>query len=114
MKKIVFHSVIALMLFATSCQEEIAPGEPACIREKIIEFSDIGICETGKSVAKYKFQGEFVYVFNHGTCGADFQSPVYDANCTSLGYLGGITGNDEINSVSFCLNAEFVSLVWKD
>lgn len=89
---------------------------PKCIRKKIKNFeSEVGFkCSEGAFVEKYLFQERYVYVFNAGNCGADFTSPVFDESCNELGKLGGISGNLEIDGLSFENNAETKGIVWQD
>lgn len=56
--------------------------------------------------------GKTVYVFDQGPCGNDMTSEVVDSECKNLGYLGGITGNKEINGQDFS-SAEFVKTIWE-
>lgn len=53
-----------------------------------------------------------VYVFDPGTCGDDMTSEVVDSECNSIGFLGGISGNMEINGEDFS-TATFESLTWE-
>jgi hypothetical protein len=101
-----------LSLSFVSCEKsDIARGTPDCIITKIGEFEPVA-CEDGK-VDKYTFQGETVYVFDHGIeCGADLSSEVVLEDCTHLGYLGGISGNTIINGENFS-SAEFEKNIWK-
>ena len=65
------------------------------------------------NVKKYKFQGKTVYVFDQGTCGADFTSAVIDENCNILGYLGGFIGNTKIKNEEFS-HAIMLKKVWNN
>lgn len=107
-----FHLFITCLfiLVLVSCQP-IKYGTPTCIKSKILEF-ETQCCNEGANVKEYKFQGEKVYVFDPGTCGADMTSQVFSENCSSLGYLGGITGNSEINGEDFS-NADFAKTCWE-
>jgi hypothetical protein len=51
-------------------------------------------------------------VFDPGTCGADMAAEVIDSECNSLGNLGGIAGNTEINGANFS-NAILESTIWE-
>jgi hypothetical protein len=99
------------MLF-TACQKkekEILVSD--CIKSKIETF---WFCEQSGAVGQYSFQGQIVYVFDPGTCGADMQAPVYNENCECIGSLGGFAGNNIINGVLFSDNAKFIKNIWKD
>ena len=94
---------IVLVLISTctlvSCNK--INNEPACIQEEVENFEENALCNTGSKVKKYKFQGEFVYVFEEGSCVSDGANRVIDASCHELGWLGGIMGNQQINGVDF-------------
>lgn len=83
-----------------------------CLEEAIRLFSELP-CETGRSVKEYTFQNKRVYVFDQSSCGGDMTSEVTDENCKSLGYLGGMMGNTEINGEDFS-NAVFNKTIWKN
>ena len=89
----------------------IEKDTPQCVAKKIIDFSKES-CDEGANVKQYTFQGISVFVFDHGTCGADFTSEVIDSDCNRLGYLGGIIGNTKINGEDFS-NAVFIKTTWK-
>ena len=105
-----------LLLLITSCQK-IDTNEDAsnCIDKKIVEFkNNSSLCESGKSVYRYRFQGKFVYVFNPGDCGADMMSDVYDVDCNRICGLGGIAGIMTCNGEKFWDNATDETLIWKN
>ena len=66
----------------------------------------------GANVKQYEFQAKRVYVFDPGSCGADMTSEVFDENCNSIGFLGGITGNTKINGEDFN-SAKYKSTIWQ-
>ncbi len=84
---------------------------PRCINNLITEFKQSASCNNSK-VDQYLFQDQIVFVFAPGTCGADMQAPVIGFNCDTLGALGGIAGNTEINGEDFA-NAQFIKTVWE-
>jgi hypothetical protein len=105
--------LIGILALLMACKQlNIAEGTPECIQKKIEAFKP-ETCEDGANVNEYKFQGKFVYTFDHGTCGADMTTEVTDSNCKTLGQLGGIIGNTMINGEDFG-NAEFVRTIWKN
>ena len=69
------------------------------------------ICEHGANVKEYIFQGQTVFVFDIGYCGADLSSGVVDNNCNLIGTLGGFLGNTKINGEEFSY-AKYVRTVW--
>ena len=112
-----YNILIAALLFSIiSCQKvELKEVTPDCIQQKIIEFENSSnSCESGKSVYRYKFQGQFVFVFNPGNCGADMMSDVYDQECNPLCGLGGIAGNIMCNGDNFSENATDETMIWEN
>lgn len=76
MKKTAFMLFFALCLF--SC-EKIDKDAPDCIKDLIRHNGNsLHLCETGASVNLYYFQGQNVYVFDPGQCGADMGANVYN------------------------------------
>lgn len=113
MKYIKLAILIIVMICLHSCNKlDIENGTPKCVKNKIKNFDKDQECEDGVNVKKYAFQGETVYVFNPGNCGADQVEEAIDSECNSLGNLGGISGNTEINGEDFS-NAIFKSTVWE-
>lgn len=104
--------LIVSFIFVLGC-EEIDKNCPDCIYNKAREFSKNPICNTGSSVSEWLFQGQSVFVFTDGNCGADLGAAVYDRNCEPLGYLGGIAGNLKINDIEFYSNATRIRLIWE-
>ena len=82
-----------------------------CIDQRIVTFNMEAMCQNGSIVTRHHFQGETVYVLREGNCGADFQDEVIDVYCATLGYLGGIAGNSQINGEDFN-NAHLVDTLW--
>ena len=111
MKTLNLLIVLSFILFP-SC-EKIEPDAPHCIKEIIRNHNhDVFLCESGASVKQYSFQGNYVYVFHPGSCGADLVSPVYSSNCEYLGGLGGFTGNMLINGIRFDQNSSYIKTIW--
>lgn len=109
--KLQFSAFLVTLLLIGCGKYDVAKGTPTCIKSKIKSFDKEIDCDNGMAVSKYNFQGEEVYVFDPGTCGADMTSEVVNEDCETLGYLGGISGNSTINNESFS-NAVFVDYVW--
>jgi hypothetical protein len=63
-------------------------------------------------VNEYLFQGKMVYVFSFDDLGSDIAYSVVSSECKAIGFLGGFTGNDQINGESFSI-AKFVRTVWE-
>jgi hypothetical protein len=106
MKRILVFSIFTIISLFGCKKDNTDPEIPFCIETKINEFS-LETCDNGANVKEYLFQNKTVYVFDPGTCGADLTSEVIDAECTTLGFLGGFAGNIVINGEIFD-NAVFV------
>lgn len=113
MKNYLFAMLFGALVLSSCNKLDIEKGTPKCIENKIKDFDKNQACQNGASVKKYTFQGKTVYVFDPGTCGADMAAEVIDSDCNSLGFLGGISGNTEINGENFS-NAIFQSTTWED
>ena len=61
---------------------------------------------------EYQFQGQPVYLFEPGTCGADMPIYVLDAQCDTLGFLGGFAGFTKIQGLDFASNSSFQGTIW--
>lgn len=109
--KILIPAMLIMALFTSCSKYDIASGTPSCIVKEIKNFDKNTICDD-PDVKKYIFQSRNVYVFNHGSCGADLTSEVIDEDCNSLGFLGGISGNTVINGDDFS-TAQFLEVVWE-
>ena len=81
-----------------------------CLEAEINRYRIMSYCADAK-VDQYSFQGETVYVFEPGTCGADMSAPVMDSKCNVIGHLGGFSGNGQIKGENFS-NATFIKTVW--
>ena len=110
MKKIL--TILALLSF--SCTKvDLMRDVPECIEVKIREFAKSeSICDSGSEVNEYRFQGDVVYTFFTGDCGADRGSLVYDDQCNVRGGLGGFGNITELNGLDFASNAVFIGKVW--
>ena len=108
MKRIILFVIVVITSFF-SCKKE--SDQPACIETKVEEFKFTISCNVGSNVKEYEFQSNRVFVFDPGTCGADMTSEVFDENCNSLGFLGGIAGNTKINGEDF-KNAKLKRTIW--
>ncbi len=113
MKRTIYIISVMSILGMASCRKE-KPGEQCnCLSGKIVEWSTSGYtCPTGAAVKSYYFQGDIVYTFEPGNCGADMQAMVIDSRCNPIGALGGIAGNHIINGADFS-TAVYISTVWK-
>ena len=115
MRPLIIAFVLAGLI--TGCQKNIinVEDEVGCIVQKIESYkaSDLP-CKSGKSIYSYLFQGEIIYVFNPGDCGADMMSDVYDQECNLICGLGGIAGNLTCNNENFWEKATEETLIWEN
>jgi len=108
MKSIVAIFIISFAALFSGCKK--TDTVPECLQSEIEEFTNYS-CENGASVNEYKFQGELVYVFNYGFCGADLPGGVIDRNCNPIGSLGGFTGNTQVRGDDFS-TAIYIRTIW--
>lgn len=113
-KNLKLASLLILLLAAVSisaCRKPILEkDDPKCLKEKIRDFERSEECSTAR-VDAYSFQGETVYAFDPGNCGADMMTNILDSDCNTIGGLGGIAGNTEVNGEPFS-NAVYLRNVW--
>ncbi len=112
MKKYLLAILLVIAVILSCNKLEIEKGTPKCVTMKIKDFNREQTCDDGVEVKEFIFQDETVYVFDPGNCGADMTSEVIDSDCNSLGFLGGIVGNAEINGENFS-NAIFQKIIWQ-
>lgn len=98
-------------LFFIACNKS-SDGSLDCVESAINKFQTERLCEAGSSVKSYHFQNEVVFVFREGLCGADFASLVLSSSCDTLGFLGGISGNSEIQGENFN-SANYLGTIWE-
>jgi hypothetical protein len=111
MKTIRLLLIFSLLTFI-GC-EEIDRDCPDCILKRTREFIKGQHCDEGASVSEWVFQGEYVYMFAEGTCGADFGASILNQNCEYVGSLGGISGSLTINGINFYENSTLIKTIWK-
>lgn len=111
MKKLLIALLLIVSVLNGCNKNKIEKGTPTCVKNKINDFEKSSTCGDA-SVKEYRFQGNTVYAFEPGTCGADMSTEVISSGCNSLGHLGGISGNTKINGEEFS-NATFVKTIWE-
>ncbi len=110
MKISVMLILAGALYLSASCNKK----DDRCVDQKVDAFKENEACDNGASVKVYIFQDELVYVYDPGSCGADLATEVTDNKCNTLGYLGGISGNTEINGEAFYANAELERTVFEN
>ena len=111
MKRLLIVLLLAHSVISSCSKLDIEKGTPKCVENKIKDFNKSSTCGNA-NVKEYTFQGNTVYTFDPGTCGADMSTEVINSGCNSLGFLGGIAGNTKINREEFS-NATFIKTIWK-
>ena len=110
MRLIITLFSLAVLFF--SCNKlEIEKEAPKCIKNEVKAFEKSSTCNEAE-VTEHLFHGETLYVFYSGNCGADMGSTVRNIHCEEIGFLGGISGNSEIQGKPFS-DATFVRDIWK-
>lgn len=107
-----FSFILIIFLFSACKKSEENKITQSCLTGQIVEFEK-NACESGASVDEFYFQEDTVYVLNPGLCEADMASAVLSSGCETLGFLGGITGNTEINGEDFN-NALYIRTIWNN
>lgn len=111
MKQLYIILLVIVSVISACNKQKIKRGTPNCVENKINDFNKSSVCGDAK-VKEYHFQGNTVYAFEPGTCGADMTTEVISSDCNTLGHLGGIAGNTKINGEDFS-NARFIKTTWK-
>ncbi len=101
--------IVAISISLLSCSKS---KKNTCVDPKTDDFKKT-CCSKDAKVSEYTFQGNTVYVFDPGNCGADMTSEVTNAKCETIGYLGGISGNTKINGEDFS-KAKYKKTVWSN
>ena len=110
MQKIILLAIVSITILNSCKKCDDQNNIPACIQERIEEFTTNPSC--AESVEEYLFQGAVVYAFENGICPADIPTEILSASCNTIGSIGGLSGNKEVNGEDFD-NATFVRTVWK-
>jgi hypothetical protein len=111
--KALILTLLASTLFAvSSCRKSCEPVIPSCIQSEIDankNNSEWGV----ESIDEYEYQGGLVYVRNYESSYSDMHVAVIKSDCSSLCFLGGITGNQMCNGDKFSEKARFTRKVWQ-
>jgi hypothetical protein len=115
MKRYRFLLGLGMILMLNTCEKiELEVDVPDCIKHEIREFKKTPEGCSGAKVMRYDYDGERVYAFEPGTCGADMLTYIYDGDCHRICTLGGFAGNSLCNGRNFYENATNGILVWKN
>jgi hypothetical protein len=111
-----FRFIFLLSLISIlGCENDgIKHDPPECIKNKILEYQNSGICDSGASVTRFDFQGKQAFVFSPGICGADMSSPIYDSDCNKICELGGLQGIVTCEGVNFEEHATNEVTIWEN
>ena len=111
--RILFGMILILVL--STCEKiDLEVDVPDCIKHEIRAFKKTPEGCSGAQVMRYDYNGERVYVFEPGSCGADMLTYIYDSDCHRLCTLGGFAGNILCDGQNFYENAKNGVLVWKN
>lgn len=109
-------ALLVVCLAVIACKKDPLDGTPSCIQTKIKDFKTTvqkSGCPQEGIVKAYLFQNDTVYTFDWAwSCIADQATPILNADCDTLGYLGGFAGNTSINGIPFS-NAVFLKTIWE-
>ena len=111
MKSIIALLTLSVLVFSGCSKDD--PLIPECVQEKMVVFERTQVCGDDATVNEYSYLNQRVFVLNPGICFSELGSEVINADCASLGYLGGITSNDTISGDDF-IHAELVRTVWNN
>lgn len=113
MKRSAFFTIGAVLLLLTSCNKDIAPGTPSCIRNEIKKHGkNWGVSQ----VDEFLFQNKLVYAFlPDGDIIADGSTEIKDGGCTTLCHVGGFGGPqiNQCNGENFYQQAVLQRTIWK-
>lgn len=98
------------MFFILSCKKNDGAH---CIEERINIFK-LEACETDASVIQYTFQNVTVYALHLGNCIADGSDEILNADCSTIGFVGGFGGVTDINGENFYDYATLETTLWSN
>ena len=100
----------AFMISLFSCSSD--PIEiPVCIDQEIAVFAQTA-CPGSGDLTLWSFDGQDVFCFNEGTCYADANAFIYDANCNLICILGGFSGNTICDGIDWESNAVYLDVIY--
>ncbi len=89
--------LLPFVIFYMSCTDDT----PECISNHVETFKINQLDCEGATIAKYQFQGQEVYAFSDGQCISDGGTQIWDSECNSVCFLGGIA------AFELCMNRDF-------
>jgi len=96
-------------LVGTSCGDD-NDDVPECIDALAVTLEP-NFCDVGADLTLWEFNGREVYCFNYGTC-PDSGVVIYEADCTRLCTLFGISGNTQCEGIEWDGNAQLVRTIY--
>jgi hypothetical protein len=105
---------VVVVLFAISlhsCKKDKLI-DPPCL-QAFIDDINAQNCAGDAKIDSYTFQGELVYTIEPGFCYADQAYLVINSKCDTIGWLGGLIGNININGEVFYEKAQLEGTIWK-
>lgn len=101
---------LAMIFIIAGCKKK---DDVTCIENRIDIFV-FEACESGAAVEKYTFQNQTVYALRLGSCIADGSDEILNADCSTIGFVGGFGGATDINGENFYANATLEATVWSN
>ena len=101
-------AAIAIVFITAGCKKK---DDSLCIENRIAIF-ELEACESNATVKEYTFQNETVYALHLGNCINDVSDEILDADCTTIGFVGGFAGVSDINGENFYDNATLEATLW--
>ncbi len=86
----------------SACEKEIEV--PTCIDQQL-EIFKTEAC-LGGDLTTWQFNGRTVYCFFYGSCAEDPRADIYEADCTLICSLFGMSGNTECEGIDWDDNAQ--------
>jgi hypothetical protein len=87
-------------------EKDVPPCIETSTKERVKEVTNVNAV-----VLEYEFQNQLVYVYDLDPDNADSKADILNTDCQSIGYLGGLERNREVNGEDFS-SAVFKRKVW--
>ena len=113
MKKVCILIILSVILVAYSCRKSCTHHNvPACIQATIDSNKNNPNGEV-QSIDEYMYHGQVVYALNPLLLSADMPVQIVGNDCSTLCYLGGLTGKTDCSGDNFYDSAQLLRRVWE-
>ncbi len=109
MRLLILVCMIHLIVSCSSTEQETSD----CIEEKVTSFKTSQSDCIGASIISYLYSDQQVYAFSDGQCISDGGTQIWDSDCNSVCFLGGIAGFTDCNGEDFYELAEELMIIWE-